>query len=99
MPKGESVVGVATGRGWAAAATDKHLLRVFTASGLQVKCSRCLARETNVGDDAARHWEGGSWIAIVSPHDFVCLGEGGRRGRGLYTLRQHHRAIFVLYHG
>lgn len=36
MPKGESVVGVATGRGWAAVATDRQLVRVFTTSGLQV---------------------------------------------------------------
>ncbi|CAN0317268.1 unnamed protein product, partial [Laminaria digitata] len=35
MPKGENVLGVAVGRGWAAAATDRQLLRLFTASGLQ----------------------------------------------------------------
>lgn len=41
MPKGESVIGVAAGRGWAAAATDRQLVRIFTGSGLQVTKAPC----------------------------------------------------------
>lgn len=36
MPKGENVLGVAVGRGWAAAATDRQFVRIFSGSGLQV---------------------------------------------------------------
>lgn len=36
MPAKESVVAVAVGRGWAAAATNRQLVRLFSASGLQV---------------------------------------------------------------
>lgn len=37
MPAGENVLAVSVGRGWAAAATDRQLVRLFTASGLQVR--------------------------------------------------------------
>ncbi|CAN0592261.1 unnamed protein product [Ectocarpus sp. 12 AP-2014] len=37
MPAKESVVSVAVGRGWAAAATNRQLVRLFSASGLQVR--------------------------------------------------------------
>lgn len=36
MPIGENVLAVSVGRGWAAAATDRQLVRIFTSSGLQV---------------------------------------------------------------
>ncbi|CAN0456889.1 unnamed protein product, partial [Ectocarpus sp. 12 AP-2014] len=35
MPAKESVLSVAVGRGWAAAATNRQLVRLFSASGLQ----------------------------------------------------------------
>lgn len=37
MPTGENVLTVSVGGGWAAAATDRQLVRIFSASGLQVR--------------------------------------------------------------